>query len=174
MSVFSGQRCAVIVPSCMTCDFVVEQIPPVQSFGREFALVPIDLPCVEAPACCNDPAFCSRCTEIFRVVAAEDGTVVQWTGSQSSGSVTLQSRQSEYVLIPKTDVASLSSNKPILAGHYFNSVNYNGPNSTLGDPSFSLVTDTHKYQRQYRGVTCCPGFDVHHANLALEQGSSGS
>lgn len=155
----------------------MEQLPPVEQFGREFVLVATittNRTCDPTPpACCNDTEFCSRCTEVYNVVAAYDDTTVQWTGSLTNGSKTLQAGEWAYISIDNQEVASIASTQPILIGHYFGSYTYYGENNTVGDPSFSLVQRRRSYKRKYIGATCIPGFNVgHYANMIVKAGTS--
>ena len=61
ISFFSGDQCTYVPSGVGACDQIVEQLPPVEVWGRQFATVPLK----------------SRNSyDVFRIVAAEDSTTV--------------------------------------------------------------------------------------------------
>ena len=61
ISVFSGDQCTNVPSGVEACDQIVEQLPPVEVWGKQFATVPLK----------TRMSF-----DVFRVVAAEDSTMV--------------------------------------------------------------------------------------------------
>ncbi len=65
VSVFSGHQCGTVPRKSLACDHLVEQIPPTNTWGTRFLTTPL------ATRTGGD---------IFRILAANDGTVVQIDG----------------------------------------------------------------------------------------------
>jgi hypothetical protein len=169
VSVLTGQRCSNIPQGCLACDHTVEQVPPKSTLGRHFAMVPLQHTCSAAPKCCADPLFCSKCTEIYRVAAAENNTVVTRNGTETSESFTLQAGESRYILLSQTEHSYLVTTKPVLLGHYFNGQAYQGQNS---DPAFAIIPQVESYAHKYQAATCFPQFQTHFVNLVVKAGTS--
>lgn len=66
VSVFSGHQCGIVPRRALACDHLVEQIPPTNTWGTRFLTTPL------ATRTGGD---------IFRILAANDGTAVQIDGN---------------------------------------------------------------------------------------------
>ena len=61
ISFFSGDQCPYIPSGVPACDQIVEQLPPVEAWGRQFATVPLKT---------------RQSFDVFRIVVAENSTMV--------------------------------------------------------------------------------------------------
>ncbi|MEI6139406.1 MAG: PKD domain-containing protein [Mariniphaga sp.] len=110
-------------PNIRAWDHLYEQIPPLHSWGRKFITVPLK----------------TRHEDTFRVLAAEDNTLVQ-VGNQTS-SVSLNKGQYYEFMLKYNEPSMIDSNKPILLAQYSNSVSvdslYTGGD---GDPFMVIIS----------------------------------
>ena len=104
-------------------DHLYEQIPPLHSWGRKFITVPLK----------------TRHEDTFRILAAEDNTLVQ-IGNQTS-TVSLNKGQFYEFMLKYNQPSLIDSNKPVLLAQYSNSVSvdslYTGGD---GDPFMVIVS----------------------------------
>lgn len=117
VAVFGGSRCAEVPigpPSCMACDQLYEQIPPVTHWGLTYATVP----------------FSSASGHTWRALADEDSTWVEVDGVGEW----LQAGQ--FINREHDTVARIvSANKPICVAQYMEGRDCAGN----GDPSLLLL-----------------------------------
>jgi gliding motility-associated-like protein len=115
-AVFSGVSCTNIYPGCFACDHIFEENFPVETWGTEFYIVPF--------------SFANSYT--YRVLADEDGTVVDINGS----TVNLNAGQFvEYNDI--SGVVCVNANKPICTIQYMEGLDCGG----AGDPAMMILND---------------------------------
>ena len=70
ISFFSGDQCTFVPSGVLACDQIVEQLPPVEAWGRQFATTPLK----------------SRMRfDVFRILASENNTFVNISCSHRSG-----------------------------------------------------------------------------------------
>ncbi|XP_065933610.1 uncharacterized protein [Magallana gigas] len=113
ISVFGGST-VTDIGTGMTRDHIEEQIPPVNVWGKRFAISPVPH---------TNP-------NVFRVLASEDDTIIT---INNHGIHTLQSGQFYETNVSTADF--ISSNKPVLTVQYVPSA-HAGQN---GDPAMTLV-----------------------------------
>ena len=70
ISFFCGDQCPYIPSGVPACDQIVEQLPPVEAWGNKFATVPLKT---------------RRSFDVFRIVAASQGTTVNITCTLRNG-----------------------------------------------------------------------------------------
>ena len=145
ISVFGGNRCANI-PNQGTawCDHLVEQIPPVTSWGSEALTVPL------ATRTMGDT---------FRVLADQDGTEVQLHGA-SPDSVTLNA--GEFAQWNLTESYRISASAPILVAQYSNGTEWDG---VVSDPFMMLIPSATQFMPGYTFATPGMGFPANYANI---------
>lgn len=136
--VLSGHRRAQVpvLSTSSSRDCVIEQIPGVETWGRDIIVPPLVLPADASIVAANDVSVC-------RVVAANDSTLV-----------TVNS-QPPYLLnkgafwdLPLDQTLVFSSTKPILASIIDRSANRTGGRLT-GDPSMIIVPPVEQYLKSY-------------------------
>jgi hypothetical protein len=127
IAVYGGAECANVPTGTSYCDLVVEQMPPLYSWGTEFYSLP----------------FARRTNgDTFRVLASVDGTVVNVNGSTL---VTLNRGQFyEWVVTARSQI---TTSQPALVAQFFNGVTWDG--GTVGDPMMVLVPPTSAYRSSY-------------------------
>jgi hypothetical protein len=138
IAVFSGHQRATVPLSLRTNnenpsrDILIEQLPPVSTWGKNAIVVPPAKAQKESPSG----------TSIYRVLAAEDGTDVYVNGTKVS---TLN--QGGYYESSLDKPYFISANKPILVGAYKKTC---GNQGNLGDPFFAIMSPVEQYLDEYR------------------------
>ena len=144
IAVFAGHRAATIPAAAVCCaDHLVEQLPPVNAWGKRFATVP----------------FATRTKgDFFRFVAAEDDTDVYLNGALTH---TLNAGQYfERLLTVKTEIIST---KPIMVAQYATSVLFDP--SSVSDPFLMIVPPYSQFLNHYTISTPVTGFSINYANV---------
>ena len=156
VAVFGGHQCANIPTDRGYCDYVVEQLPPVETWGRAFVTVPL------ATRSGGDT---------FRLVAAEDGTVVTIDGVVRA---TLDAGQVfDWI---QDGPAEIAANRPVLVAQYSNGATYDG---TVSDPFMMLVPPYEQFQSAYtvttpEGLADSVGFDTNFLNVVVPTAAVGT
>ena len=135
VALFGGNRCTFVPASAAACDHIVEQMPPVVTWGRRFLSMPL------ATRLLGDT---------FRFVASENGTTVAVNGTTVA---TLNRGQFHERII--TSPAEITASAPILVAQYSNGSTFDGVTS---DPFMMLVPPLravpgrlHRHARRPRG-----------------------
>ncbi|NTW31431.1 MAG: T9SS type B sorting domain-containing protein [Bacteroidetes bacterium] len=68
-AVFAGNKCAYVPLGIQACDHLCEQMMPIKIWGQKYITIPLK----------------TRATDLFRIIAAENGTMVTWDGSAPIG-----------------------------------------------------------------------------------------
>jgi uncharacterized repeat protein (TIGR01451 family) len=143
VGVFAGHMCANIPnDDVFACDYVVEQLLPVNQGGTEFITVPL---------------YSRVGGDTFRILALEDGTTVTIHGTN----VTLDLGQANEVLL--SEPTHIAANHKVLVTQFANSSDYD--NVALSDPFMTLVPDVTKFYTNH--MICVPeeGFVSNYANV---------
>lgn len=142
----------------VTCDHLIEYMPPTVSWGTSFLL----------PGSLNRAPnwyVSSVNGDLYEILANQDGTVVTINGSVVA---TLNAGQvyshSGTAVSGVQQVDAVETSKPALIGHFLLNGDY-GVAGVDGDPSFSLVTPTLQFLRQYNVATPTTGFRLHSLTL---------
>lgn len=131
IAVISGHRGTDIVPGIGATNPLVETIPPIHQWGKEFYAIPPP----------------ERDTGYYKFVAAENGTVVQVNGNNVG---TLNAGQS--LQHREAGAATITASKPILVAEFavFQQSDVTGRNA---DPSMTLVQPTRAWESTYLWTT---------------------
>ncbi len=121
VAVFSGHGCATVPDSESSCDYIMEQMPPVSSWGTSHITVP----------------HSGRTGgDLIRVLASEDGTMVIINGAAAP---TLDA--GVYYDQTLAAAAEIQSSKPVLVAQFMQS--YEVDNE--GDPAMTLIAAKSQY-----------------------------
>ncbi len=143
ISVFSGHQCAYVPSTIMACNHLVEQMPPVPSWGKHFYLGILK----------------TRSNYTFRVLANENHTRVFIDAKLIK---TLNA--GEYWDSTVSSNIQLTANKPILVAQYSQGFK-NG--DLIGDPMMILVSPTQQFLNEYRFATPINGSWRHLINIVV-------
>lgn len=151
VAVFGGHQCANIPTGAVACDHIVEQLPPTTTWGKAFVTMPL------ATRTLGDT---------FRVLASENGTVVNVNGSNVA---TLNRGQLHEQII--TGPARITANQPVLVAQYSNGSSFDGVTS---DPFEMLIPPFEQFLAAYTVTTPASGFPVNFINIVVPNAAVGS
>lgn len=143
IAVFSGHQCAYVTPKIMACNHLVEQMPPISSWGKQFYIGLLQ----------------PRPMYTFRILANEPDTKI-FADNTLLG--TLQ--QGQFFEANGTKNLQISANKPILVAQYSQGFN-NG--DSIGDPMMIIVSPTLQFLKQYQFATPINGSWRHMVNVVV-------
>ncbi|XP_019621165.1 PREDICTED: IgGFc-binding protein-like [Branchiostoma belcheri] len=132
VSVMSGVRCANVPTGITACDHLVEQVPPVNSWGQRFVTVPLAL---------------RRGGDIFRLVAARDGTDVTVTGVTPR---TLNACDVWELDLSSSTYTTITSSQPIMVLQYSKGQSSDGINT---DPFMMYLAPVEQFAADYTFAT---------------------
>ncbi|XP_078686977.1 IgGFc-binding protein-like [Branchiostoma floridae x Branchiostoma belcheri] len=132
VTLMSGVQCAYVPAGVYGYDHIVEQIPPVDSWGRRFVTVPLAV---------------RTAGDIFRIVAARDGTTVSVTGQ---GSRVIHSGDFWELDVPSNVYQVITSSKPIMVLQYNKGTAADGVNT---DPFMMYVPPIEHFAADYTFAT---------------------
>jgi len=151
VAVLSGHVCTQVPAGRSACDFIVEQIPPISSWGKQFITVPL---------------ASRKYGDTFRVVAADDETPIYINNSHI---ITLQKGQYYEFILTKPSL--IESDKPILLAQYSNG---GGFDNVTADPFMMLVTPAGQYLSHYIVSTPAEGISKNYVNIVIPASSRDS
>lgn len=144
VAAFGGHNCANVPVHVSYCDHLVEQLTPIDSWGRRFATMPL------ATRSGGDT---------FRVLAAEEDTTVSINGEPVA---TLGAGGFHEQLIEGP--ATIDADKPILVVQYSNGSSFD---STISDPFMVIIPPNEQFQAGYTVATPASGFAHNFLNLVV-------
>jgi hypothetical protein len=143
IAVFSGHQCAYVPPNKSACNHLVEQMPPISSWGKHYYLGMLK----------------PRKNYTFRVLANETDTKVFVDGKLVR---TLNGGEFFDSLVNKP--LQITANKPILVAQYSHGYNIG---DSIGDPMMLLVSPTQQFLKSYRFATPVNGEWRHFINVVI-------
>jgi uncharacterized repeat protein (TIGR01451 family) len=151
VAVYGGHQCANI-PNTATvaCDHVVEQIPPVETWGQSFI---------------TEPLATRTRGDTFRILASEDNTQVSINGTVVA---TLARGEFHEQLI--TAASEITADKAVLVSQYSNGSSFDGVTS---DPFMMLVPPFEQFLASYTVTTPASGFSKNFVNLVVPDAAVG-
>lgn len=153
IAVFSGHECTYVPvgpPKIKACNHIVEQIPPVNSWGKHFYIGRLQ----------------GRSTFTYRVLAHNDDTKVF---ENSKLIATLKA--GEYFERNTNEDLQITADKPVLVAQY--SQGYENGDS-IGDPMMLLISPTQQFLSSYRFATPVNGSWNHYVNVVTPTRSIGT
>lgn len=150
ISFFSGHQCAYVPDGVMACNHLVEQMPPVPSWGRSFYMGILK----------------GRSVSSYRVLADQDSTRVF-----EDGKLTAVLNAGQYYEKTHSEPVQITSSKPILLAQYSQGFR-NG--DAIGDPMMLLISPTQQFLKQYRFATPVQGYWEHYINVVVPTDAIGS
>ena len=118
---YSGVKSTAVPYTGQTRDHLYEQIPPTNTWGREFYIVPLK----------------RRDKDTYRVLAAEDGTIVTIGGQNKT--VTLKRGIFYEFELNSSEACLLTASKKVLLAQYCRSQEVDG-NNGVGDPFMIILS----------------------------------
>ncbi|CAH1261569.1 FCGBP [Branchiostoma lanceolatum] len=132
VSLMSGVKCANVPYGVGACDHIVEQIPPVNTWGRHFVTVPL---------------AGRHGGDIFRIVSASDGTIVHATGHFPR---LLDSGDVWELDVSSNTYQSITSSQPVMVLQYCKG---QGADEVDSDPFMMYIPPTEQFAADYTFAT---------------------
>ena len=151
IAVFGGHQCANIPQGATACDHLVEQLPPVSTWGTSFVTFPL------ATRTAGDT---------FRVLASADNTTVSINGS----AVATLNRGEFYETI-LTVPSNINADRAVLVAQYSNGTSFDGITS---DPFEVIVPPFEQFLSGYTVTTPETGFNINFINIVVPNASVGA
>ena len=129
ISVFGGHKCGQVPSHVPACDHLVQQIPPVATLGRRYATAPL------ATRTAGD---------IFRVVAARDGTDVTVDGKVIKSGL-LAGTYHEFT-VSSSSYSSVETSKPAMLVQYAQG---SDSDSVVADPFMLIMPPIEQFRDRY-------------------------
>ena len=143
IAVFSGHQCAYVTPRIIACNHLVEQMPPLNSWGKHFYIGMMN----------------KRSIYTYRVLANENDTKIfedaQLIKTLSSG---------EFYEANSRKNIQLTASKPVLVAQYSQGFK-NG--DSIGDPMMLMISPTQQFLKHYRFATPINGSWRHYINVVV-------
>ena len=131
VSVFSGHELAK-VPESICCDStLVEQIPPVTSWGRLFYTVPLS----------------TRTSYTVKILASDNFTKIDLYCNNLKESRTINEGQQYSKTLSQQESCAVYSNKPVLVVQF--SHGYNDHHDNIGDPMMMIIPDALQFSHKF-------------------------
>ena len=143
---FSGHICAQVPPNVNFCDQLLEEEPPIPSWGRQFYV----------------GRFEGKTEYVVRVISSEPGTQV-FVNNQLVGR--LANAGEFYEDNHMKDNALITTNKPVLVAEYAQSSD--ADSVKIGDPFMLFITPTEQFLKYYTFATPVKGDWHHYINLVV-------
>jgi len=135
IAVFAGhQRVTVPVNVGTSRDFLISQMTPVRTWGKNSFITPFVTP----------PNVTPLGTDLFRVLAAYDSTVIS-----INGQIVQTLDKGEFYEGPATAAAYVSANSPILLAQFKKSSSSEFYGERLSDPFFVVIPPKEQFMASY-------------------------
>ena len=139
VQVFGGHVCAYVPYTSEACDHLEVQVPPIQTWGKQFVSRPM-----------TDGGGSGE--NLVRVVAAFDGTEV--TVSPPQGGIdTIVLDANRWVEFMASSAFSVSGTNAIMVGQFLLGQFYPEPDAARGDPAMTVLVPAEQYRKDYIFVT---------------------
>ena len=138
LSVITGHQCAFYPANVQSCDGILEQIPPTETWGFKFFLSPL----------------AKRQSAGYRFIAGADNTVVtrMCNGSEPDIFTLTSAGNFREVLVNMPTYCYVESNQPLLVAQYSLGHKYGGINDTFADPSVTLIAPVRQFNNKYNFI----------------------
>ncbi len=138
IAIFSGNRWVQVPRGCGNRDNLLEQMPPIDSWGRDFVMVPTK----------------NTTNDIFRILTATDNTVIEIYDKGNVLNQTLNLNKGNWrELRMDANARYVKSSQPILVAQFLVGGECNGHSKSggsnslgIGDPSMVLLNSVEQYR----------------------------
>jgi|AntRauTorcE11898_2_1112593.scaffolds.fasta_scaffold00980_6 hypothetical protein len=145
VALFAGNSCASIPTNYSACDIIVEQIPPVSTWGNNFVTYPLE--------------------------GRENGDTWRILSSQNNNDIYINGEQIETLNFGDfyetilVDPVTINSAKPVLVMQYSNGDDYDPGISYNGDPFMMLIPPEEQFMDAYTFATPSEGFAYNYVTI---------
>ena len=132
ISVFGGHTCAYLPYFAQACDHIEEQMPPIETLGRDYVGAPM-----------GDGSTMGQ--NVVRVIAGTSDTAVTLEGA--SGSRTLNA--GEYLEFEASAPFRVSASAGVMVAQYLRGQFASTPEEARGDPALTLLVPSEQFREDY-------------------------
>jgi hypothetical protein len=151
IAVFGGHRCGNVPDQSGFCDYIVEQLPPINTWGQEFVALPL----------------ATRTGATYRLLASEDSTQV-W----ENGFAVANLNAGELYEVTLNGNVVFKANKPVLVAQYAHGGDWDGAD---GDPFMMLIPPYEQYLGSYTVATPTSSvINQHFLNIVAPNSATGT
>jgi len=150
IAVFSGHQCAYVPQKILACNHLIEQMPPVPSWGKHFYIGKLQ----------------GRSFYTYRVLANEPDTRI----FEDDKLIKTLKIGEFYESISNRNI-QITADKPVLVAQY--SQGFRNSDS-IGDPMMIMVSPTQQFLKHYRFATPVNGQWRHYINVVSPSNSVGT
>lgn len=156
VAVFSGHNCAFVPYSKWACDHLEEALFPQETWGKHFVV-----------GFTQQVETGSAETNLVRVVAAEDDTLVTFTPASIAAPRTLAAGEWMEVMPAPQQHFIVEASHPVQVAKFMVGQNqWTTQQDALGDPSMGLAVPTEQFRSEYR-FTAPPSFTRSMVNIVV-------
>ena len=138
LSVITGHQCAFYPANVQSCDGIMEQIPPTETWGFNFFLSPL----------------AKRQSAGYRFIAGADNTVVtrRCNGSEPDTFTLTSAGNFREVLVNMPTYCHVESNQPLLVAQYSLGHSFGGTGDIFADPFVTLIAPVGQFNNKYNFI----------------------
>lgn len=151
IAVWGGHKCATI-PQNMPCDMILEQLPPVEAWGRSVVTLPLAT---------------RKHGDTVRVLASATNTHVRFNGA-----LVTNLGAGQYYEQIVTGPAQITADQPILVAQYGNSSSFDGVESA--DSSMAVVVPAEQFLPAYTLLIPAGRYPTNYLNLTVPAAAVGA
>lgn len=140
IAVFSGHQCAYVPDELLHCNHLVEQLPPIGSWGKQYYVGRQQ----------------KRSASTVRVIANEDNSKI-FVNSKLKSTI----NSGEFLELPLVDEAQITSNNKIMVVQY----SHGSMRDSIGDPMMMMISPVKQYLKKYSFATPVNGYWEHFVNV---------
>lgn len=132
VAVFGGHACAYVPYFAQACDHLEEQMPPIETLGREYVGAPM-----------GDGTLAD--TNIVRVIAGVSDTNVTIEGAAAGGSL----NAGQYIEFEATRPYRVTASQGVLVAQYLRGQQARVPEAPRGDPALTVLVPSEQFRQDY-------------------------
>ncbi len=151
VGVFGAHSCATIPTTCLYCDYICEMLPPINTWGKKFGIVPLSL---------------RTNGDQWRFLASEDNTSITINGVVLGPILDA----GEFIELNLDSTGIVESTKPILVAQYARG---SACSTNPGDPDMMLMPPLEQFLTDYT-FTSFENFSDHFVNIIAPNSIVGS
>ena len=144
---FSGNSCASIPTNYAACDIILEQIPPVSTWGNNFVTYPLEG---------------RENGDTWRILSSQDNNNI-YIDEELVATLNFGDFYEDIYDVPKT----INSSKPVLVMQFSNGDEFDPEISLNGDPFMMLIPPEEQFMDSYTFATPSSGFIYNYVTVTI-------
>lgn len=147
VALFSGNSCACIPVNYAACDIIVEQIPPVSTWGNNFVTYPLEG---------------RENGDTWRILSSQDNNNI-YIDEELVVTLNFGDFYEDIYDVPKT----INSSKPVLVMQFSNGDDFDPDINLNGDPFMMLIPPEEQFMDSYTFATPSSGFIYNYVTVTI-------